>query len=88
MPVRAIPLASWPEGLNRITCSSTVGGSQSVSAPARKVIQGSQPVSNSPVLTRTRGGFICVSAMVPKRMRFSIMRARAGRLFMALMVAP
>lgn len=31
--VRAMPLASWSEGLNRITCSSTLGGSQSVSAP-------------------------------------------------------
>lgn len=64
-----------------------VGGSQSVSAPARRAIQGSQPVSSSPVLTRTRGGFICVSAIVPKRMRFSSRRARAGRVFMVLMVA-
>lgn len=35
-------------------------------------------MSIPPVFTRTRGGLICVSAMVPKRIRFSIMRERAA----------
>ena len=81
-----MPLPSWPEGLNRMTCSFTVGGFHSRSAPAREAIQGSQPVVRAPVLTCARGGFIWMSAMVPKRMRFSIWRARVAESFMALMV--
>jgi hypothetical protein len=65
-----MPLPSWPEGLNRMTCSPMVGGFHSRSAPARTAIHGSQPVVSDPVLTCARGGFIWTSAMVQRRMRF------------------
>lgn len=87
MPAKIIPFPSWPDGLNRMICSLRFGGFHSRSAPARGAIQGSQPVVSAPVLTRARGGFIWISAMVPKRMIFSIRRARVAKSFMALMVA-
>lgn len=76
-------LASWPEGLNRMTCSPAVGGSHSRSAPARKASHGSHAVVSFPVFTCARGGDICMAAM-----RFSSMRERAAKSFMAPMVAP
>lgn len=54
-PVMTTPLANWPDGLSRSTCSSRVGGSHSRSGPARRASHGSQKWS---VLrfTFTRGG--------------------------------
>ena len=63
-----------------------VGGSHSRSDPARRASHGSQAVVSVPVLTCTRGGSICTAAMTPKRIRFSNMRERAAKSFMALMV--
>ncbi|MNE97729.1 hypothetical protein D3C80_1961270 [compost metagenome] len=54
--------------------------------PARRANQGIQAVVMLPVFTRTRGGWICTAATVPRRMRFSIRRASSAIWFMPLML--